>query len=461
MTVMRSPYQLELDLPTPDLGEARRRNGREIEAAVATTGPESPASTEQLMEAICNSDNIEVALQLVVRNKGAPGIDGITVKELPGILKARWREIEEQLLQGRYQPQPVRRVQIPKPDGGGVRNLGIPTTVDRVIQQAILQRLQPLWDPTFSEHSYGFRPGRSAHQAVMQAQTYVIEGYRFVVDIDLAKFFDRVNHDRLMAAVAARVSDRRVLRLIRSYLTAGVLHSGLFEESREGTPQGGPLSPLLSNLVLDELDRELERRGHRFVRYADDCNIHVRSEAAGLRVMRSVTHFIEGRLKLKINVDKSAVARPWDRSFLSFTFKNDIDFPRRIADKAVARFKHRVRELTARHRGITLERMINEMTSYLQGWAIYFGLSQARELQSLDSWIRRRLRCVAWVQWKTPRRRFHELRRLGVSERMAFAAILSPKGPWRLSLTEALHRSLTKARFRRLGLPTMALQGKA
>jgi RNA-directed DNA polymerase len=222
MTVMRSPYQLELDLPTPDLGEARRRNGREIEAAVATTGPESPASTEQLMEAICNSDNIEVALQLVVRNKGAPGIDGITVKELPGILKARWREIEEQLLQGRYQPQPVRRVQIPKPDGGGVRNLGIPTTVDRVIQQAILQRLQPLWDPTFSEHSYGFRPGRSAHQAVMQAQTYVIEGYRFVVDIDLAKFFDRVNHDRLMAAVAARVSDRRVLRLIRSYLTAGV-----------------------------------------------------------------------------------------------------------------------------------------------------------------------------------------------------------------------------------------------
>jgi len=461
MTARRSPYQLELDLPIPDLGEARRRNLREIEAAAATTASESPASTEQLMEVICSPDNIEVALQSVVRNKGAPGIDGITVKQLPGILKARWREIEEQLLQGRYQPQPVRRVQIPKPDGGGVRNLGIPTTIDRVIQQAILQRLQPLWDPTFSERSYGFRPGRSAHQAVMQAQTYVIEGYRFVVDIDLAKFFDRVNHDRLMAAVAARVSDRRVLRLIRSYLTAGVLHSGLFEESREGTPQGGPLSPLLSNLVLDELDRELERRGHRFVRYADDCNIYVRSEAAGVRVMRSVTHFIEGRLKLKINVDKSAVARPWDRSVLSFTFKNDIDFPRRIADKAVARFKHRVRELTARHRGITLERMIKEMTSYLHGWAVYFGLSQLRELQSLDSWIRRRLRCVAWVQWKTPRRRFHELRRLGISERMAFPAILSPKGPWRLSLSEAMHRGLTKARFRRLGLPTMALLGTA
>src|SRR6266481_4848354 len=269
-------------------------------------------------EAICAPDNIEAALRAVVRNKGAPGIDGITVKQLPGILKARWSEIEDQLLQGRYQPQPVRRVRIPKP-AGGTRNLGIPTVIDRVIQQAVLQRLQPRWDPTFSEHSYGFRPGRSAHQAVVQAQSYVIDGYRFVVDIDLAKFFDRVNHDRLLAAVAKRVSDRRVLRLVRGYLTAGVLDGGLFEESREGTPQGGPLSPLLSNLVLDELDRELEHRGHRFVRYADDCNIYVRSEKAGRRVMASLTRFIEGRLKLQINAEKSAVARPWHRSFLGFT----------------------------------------------------------------------------------------------------------------------------------------------
>jgi RNA-directed DNA polymerase len=406
------------------------------------------------MEAICAPDNIEAALAAVVRNKGAPGIDGITVKQLPGVLQARWPEIEGQLLQGRYQPQPVRRVTIPKP-AGGTRNLGIPTAIDRVIQQAVLQQLQPLWDPTFSEHSYGFRPGRSAHQAVAQAQAYVIAGYQFVVDIDLAKFFDRVNHDRLVAAVAARVSDRRLLRLIRSYLTAGVLDNGLFETNREGVPQGGPLSPLLSNLVLDELDRELERRGHRFVRYADDCNVYVRSEKAGQRVMESLTRFIERRLKLQVNAEKSAVAQPWRRSFLGFTVRNDRTFRRCIADKAIARFKHRVRALTGRHRGITLERMIRELVPYLRGWAGYFGFSQWRELASLDGWIRRRLRCVAWVQWKTRGRRYRELRRLKVSERLASAAIFSPKGPWRLSAVEALHRAFTKARFARLGLLSM------
>lgn len=406
------------------------------------------------MEAICDPDNIEAALCAVVRNRGAPGVDGITVKQLPGILAARWPEIEDQLLQGRYQPQPVRRVEIPKP-AGGTRNLGIPTVIDRVIQQAVLQRLQPLWDPTFSEHSFGFRPGRSAHQAVAQAQAYVIAGDQFVVDLDLAKFFDRVNHDRLMAAVAARVSDRRILRLIRRYLTAGVLNNGLFEASREGTPQGGPLSPLLSNLVLDELDRELERRGHRFVRYADDCNIYVRSEKAGRRVMMSVTRFIEGRLKLQINADKSAVARPWHRSFLGFMVKEEPAFRRCIADKAVARFKHRVRELTRRHRGISLEQMIADLNPFLRGWAGYFGFSQWYELPSLDSWIRRRLRCVAWVQWKTRGRRYHELRRLQVPGRSASAAIFSPKGPWRLSFSEALHRAFTNARFRRLGLLSM------
>jgi RNA-directed DNA polymerase len=455
MIAMRPPYQLELALTTPGRGEAARRDVQEVETITATAEPESPALAEHLMEAICASDNIEAASRAVVRNKGAPGVDGITVKRLPGMLKARWSEIEDQLLQGRYQPQPVLRVKIPKPDGG-MRNLGIPTVIDRVIQQAVLQRLQPQWDPTFSEHSYGFRPGRSAHQAVAQAQAYVIDGYRFVVDLDLAKFFDRVNHDRLMAAVAARVSDRRVLRLIRAYLTAGVLDGGLFEESREGTPQGGPLSPLLSNLVLDELDCELDRRGHRFVRYADDCNIYVRSEKAGRRVMVSLTRFIEGRLKLQINAEKSAVARPWQRSFLGFTVKDDGPLFRRcIADKAVARFKRRVRELTGRHRGVSLERMIGELVPYLRGWAGYFSFSQSRELPSLDGWIRRRLRCVAWVQWKTRGQRYRELRRLNVPERSASAAIFSPKGPWRLSFSEALHRSFTKARFRRLGLPPM------
>ena len=325
-----------------------------------------------------------------------------------------------------------------------------------MIQQAILLRLQPLWDPTFSEHSYGFRPGRSAHQAVAQAQAYVIEGYRFVVDIDLAKFFDRVNHDRLMAAVAARVSDRQLLRLIRSYLTAGVLDNGLFEDSLEGTPQGGPLSPLLSNLVLDELDRELQRRGHRFVRYADDCNIYVCSEKAGRRVMESLTRFIERRLKLHINAEKSAVARPWHRSFLGFTVRNEPEFRRCIVNKALVRFKHRVRELTGRHRGIKLEQMIRELATYLQGWAGYFGFSQSHELPSLDGWIRRRLRCVAWVQWKTRGRRYQELRRLGVSGPAASEAVFSPKGPWRLSFTNAMHRAFTNARFKRLGLSPMA-----
>jgi len=411
--------------------------------------------TSSLMEAICDPDNIASALRAVVRNKGAPGVDGITVRQLPGVLKAHWPEIENQLLQGRYQPQPVRRVQIPKP-AGGTRDLGIPTVIDRVIQQAVLQQLQPLWDPTFSEHSYGFRPGRSAHQAVAQAQAYVSQGHRIVVDIDLAKFFDRVNHDRLMAAVAARVSDRRVLRLIRSYLTAGVLANGLFEASREGTPQGGPLSPLLSNLVLDELDRELEHRGHRFVRYADDCNIYVRSEAAGRRVMLSITRFIERRLKLQVNAEKSAVAPPWQRSFLGFTLTEESAPRRRISGKAVARFKDRVRHLTGRNRGVSLERMITDLNPLLRGWAGYFGLSQLRELPSLDGWIRRRLRCAAWIQWKTRPRRLDELRRLGLSRRTAFTAVMNPRGPWRVSTNEALHLAFSKARFRSLGLVSMA-----
>ena len=409
--------------------------------------------TSSLMEAICNPDNVAAALRAVVRNKGAPGIDGITVRQLPSVLRAHWPEIEDQLLQGRYQPQPVRRVQIPKP-GGGTRDLGIPTVIDRVIQQAVLQQLQPLWDPTFSEHSYGFRPGRSAHQAVAQAQAYVSQGYRIVVDIDLAKFFDRVNHDRLMAAVAARASDRRVLRLIRSYLTAGVLANGLFEASREGTPQGGPLSPLLSNLMLDDLDRELARRGHRFCRYADDCNIYVAAKRPAGHGDPDPLH--RTAPQTADHTEKSAVAHPWQRSFLGFTLTEERAPRRRIADKAIARFKDRVRHMTGRNRGVSLERMITDLDPLLRGWAGYFGLSQLRELPSLDGWIRRRLRCAAWIQWKTRPRRLDQLRRLGLSRRMAFTAVMNPRGPWRVSTNEALHLAFSKARFRSLGLVSMA-----
>src|SRR6516225_5719244 len=461
MTAMRPPYQFELALTTPGRGEAARRDAQEVETITATAEPESPALTKYLMEAICESDNIEAALRAVVRNKGAPGVDSITVKQLPGMLKARWCEIEDQLLQGRYQPQPVLRVKIPKPDGG-MRNLGIPTVIDRVIQQALLQRLQPQWDPTFSEHSYGFRPGRSAHQAVAQAQTYVIEGYRFVVDIDLAKFFDRVNHDRLMAAVAARVSDRRVLRLIRGYLTAGVLDGGLFEKSRKGTPQGGPLSPLLSNLVLDELDRELERRGHRFARYADDCNIYVGSERAGQRVMASVTRFITHRLKLKVNQTKSAVARPQERKFLGFSFTWEREPRRRIAPKAIARFKERIREQTRRTRGTSLRQMVKEIATYLRGWLGYFGDCQTPSvLQDLETWLRRRLRSVVWKQWKRGRTRFRELRKRGIGKVLSAQTAGSPHGPWRLANSPALSIALPNAYFAELGLAPMVCTGLA
>ncbi len=412
--------------------------------------------TNVSMEAICSPQNIVAAVQAVVRNKGAPGVDGMTFRELPVVLAARWPEIERTLLEGRYQPQPVRRVMIPKPGDIGERALGIPTVLDRTIQQAVLQQIQPLWDPTFSEHSYGFRPGRSAHQAVVQAQAFVIEGHQFVVDLDLARFFDRVNHDRLMAAVAARVSDRRVLRLVRSFLTSGVLCDGLVEASVEGTPQGGPLSPLLSNLVLDELDRELELRGHRFVRYADDCNIYVRSEKAGQRVMASITRFIETRLKLQVNTAKSAVGRPWDRSFLGFNMRNDRQVRRCVAPKAVARFKSRVRELTGRSRGVSMTRMIEDLNPFLRGWAGYFGVSQLGEMSALDGWVRRRLRCLAWVRWKTARRRVGELCRLGVARSAALVVAKSPKGPWRLSSSKSLHEALSKARFRAWGLASMA-----
>ena len=368
----RQNNQLDLAFPQEGRGEAPTAGGQGTEPLAAKRSTENPATTEYLMEEVCERANLEKALKRVLANKGSPGVDGMYTHQLSDHLKEHWPAIRDQLLSDTYKPQPVKRVEIPK-SGGGMRKLGIPTVLDRFIQQAILQVLQPRWDPTFSEHSYGFRPGRRAHQAVARAQEYIAQGYRWVVDIDLAKFFDTVNHDWLMGRMARRVEDKRLLRLSRRYLRAGVMEDGLVGATEGGTPQGGPLSPLLSNLVLDELDKELEKRGHRFVRYADDCNIYVRSERAGHRVMENVTKFITKKLKLRVNAQKSAVGRPWERKFLGFSFTNGKEPKRRIAPEAKAKFKKRVREITRRGRGVSVERMTEELARYFRGWIGYFG----------------------------------------------------------------------------------------
>jgi RNA-directed DNA polymerase len=456
MNDKRQKNQLVLAFISEGTGEAGKTSGEGIESFTAERGTESPtSSTEKLMEEVCEWENCLQALKRVKANKGKSGIDGMTVEELPEYLKQHWPTIRGQLLEGSYKPQPVKRVEIPKPDGG-VRKLGIPTALDRLIQQAVLQVLQPRWDPTFSEHSYGFRPKRSAQQAVAQAQQYVAEGYAWVVDLDLEKFFDRVNHDRLMAAVARRVSDQRMLRLIRSFLTAGVMELGLVSPIDEGTPQGGPLSPLLSNLVLDEFDRELEKRDHRFVRYADDCNIYVRSERAGQRVMSNLTQFITRRLKLKVNAEKSAVARPGERKFLGFSLSPGQEGKRRIAPKALQRFKQKVRALTFRTRGRSIEQIVKELSSYLRGWKSYFGFCQTPSvLERLDRWIRHRLRSIMWKQWKRGTVRFRNLRKRGVGLDLAAQTAGSAHGPWRIAKSPALHTALPNAYFDSLALPRL------
>ena len=461
MSDKRRNNQLELAFMTEGRGEAPSPVDGGTESRAAKHASDSPASTEHLMEEVCQRENLKKALQRVRQNKGSPGLDGMTVSELPDYLSEHWPTIRDQLLSGTYRPQPVKRVEIPKP-GGGMRKLGIPTVLDRFVQQAVLQVLQDRWDATFSEHSYGFRPNRSAHQAVAQAQAYVEAGYGWVVDIDLEKFFDRVNHDMLMGRMAKRVSDKRLLKLIRAFLNAGVMENGLVRPTEEGAPQGGPLSPLLSNIVLDDLDRELERRNHRFVRYADDCNIYVRSERAGRRVMRSVTRFITRKLKLKVNEPKSKVDRPQRCKFLGFRFVRNKTFKRGLAPQTVQRFKKRVRELTRRTRGVSLAHMVEQLSRYLIGWRGYFGFCETPSvLRNLDSWIRRRLRCVVWKQWKRGRKRFAELRHRGVGMDLAAQTAGSPHGPWRISRSPALSYALPNVFFTTLSLPSLVLSRTA
>jgi RNA-directed DNA polymerase len=444
----------------PDsMPEGSGRNPQEygVGASNAAARRENPSpENRMLMEEVVESKNLVKAYRRVVRNKGAAGVDEMTVDELKPYLKTEWPKIKEQLLEDRYKPQPVRRVQIPKPDGKGMRKLGIPTVVDRLVQQAVLQVLDPIFDGGFSESSYGFRPGRSAHQAVLKAREYVAGGKRWVVDLDIEKFFDRVNHDVLMARVARKVRDKRVLRLIRRYLQAGIMAGGLVEPAREGTPQGGPLSPLLSNILLDELDKELEKRGHAFCRYADDCNIYVASRRAGERVMESVSQFLEKRLRLKLNKDKSSVDRPWKRKFLGYSMTPDKQPRLKVAPESEARLRVKLKAIFKRGRGRNLKRVIEEMRMLLIGWGNYFKLAEVKAaFERLDEWIRRRLRCIRWRQWKRPRTRAKKLMKLGIPEERAWKSAGNGRGPWWNAGASHMNQALPKLYFDRLGLVSL------
>lgn len=424
-------------------------------SSAQTDEPSSAPLDTHLLDRVLERDNMFAALRRVVENKGAPGSDGMTVQNLQPYLKEHWLTIRSALLNGTYRPTPVRRVEIPKP-GGGVRLLGIPSALDRLIQQALLQVLTPVFDPHFSPSSYGFRPGRRGHDAVRTARQYVQDGWKVVVDFDVEKFFDRVNHDILMSRVARRVIDKRVLRLLRAYLESGVLLHGVVVATGEGTPQGGPLSPLLANVLLDDLDKELERRGHRFVRYADDCNVYVRTRRAGERVKQGISNFLHSRLKLTVNEAKSAVDFPHRRKFLGFSMQLGKTVRVRLAPQSIQRCKMKVRELTSRSRSQSQESRISRLSSYLRGWVHYFALADTPSpFEVLDGWIRRRLRLCIWKQWKRAYTRFKNLRQLGLPEWVAWEAAGSKKGLWRIADSPPLKRTLTNAYWRSQGLVSL------
>jgi RNA-directed DNA polymerase len=435
------------------IGEAGVFPPKVNEPPIAERNAENPVISEQLTERICERTNLLRAFQRVQRNKGCAGVDGMSTTELRRYLKRHWLVIKEELVNGTYKPKPVLRVDIPKPDGG-TRKLGIPTVLDRFIQQAMLQILQLHWEDRFSEHSYGFRPNRSQHGAIAEARKYVDEGYEWVVDIDLERFFDRVNHDRLMSTLAKTIQDKRVLKLLRLYLNAGVLEDGMVQPVTEGTPQGGPLSPLLSNIVLDELDKELERRGHRFVRYADDCNIYVKSRRAGERVMNSVKSFINKKLKLKVNEKKSAVDKSGTRKLLGISIgKENGKTVLSLSAKSRERLKDRIRSLTSPCSGRSIETIIEKLSGYLRGWFNYYRIVETPEVfADLDGWIRHRIRAIIWRQWKTPEKRKQELLRFGVRRPLAESTSQSSKGPWHLSNTSGVNIALSIKYLRMLGL---------
>jgi len=442
-------------------GASRERTGRNpadarVGAEIDTAGGAEPKSERDwLMSQVVERGNMQRAYSQVMRNRGAPGIDGMRCEDLKDWLKANWPRVKAALLDGTYRPQAVRRVDIPKPQGG-VRTLGVPTVVDRLIQQALNQAMQPLFEPTFSQGSYGFRPGRSAQQAVLKATDYIRSGKRWVVDMDLEKFFDRVNHDVLMARVARQVRDPRVLRLIRRFLEAGMMAGGVETARLQGTPQGGPLSPLLSNILLTDLDRELERRKLSFCRYADDCNVYVSSQRAGQRIMVGVRDFLAKRLKLTVNETKSAVARPWERKFLGYSVTAQQASKIRIAKQSIDRLKASVRELCRQGRGRSLSRIIESMNPVLRGWMNYFSLTQSRRpIEELDTWLRRRLRCIVWRQWKRPKTRESKLRAHGLDAQRAWKSSVNGRGPWWNAGAKHMIAALPPKYFTQLGLVSL------